>query len=148
MRLQNLKGDPNVDFFTRQELERCGIPVEETDPSESEIHCSLMGRLGDFEIIRRADAYEVRGKVPIEVAEKIFDDPVGDEIWANCFSGGTPPQHVAAWLTPDNQEARPPGPNGPGEQFVTSYLVKSESALRFLVNMIKGYGLQRQPVAA
>lgn len=136
MSLLNLERDPNANYILKRELERCRIPAEEAEaPSSSPVRYNFIGRLGDIEFIRKSDCWQVKCKIPVEMAEKIAEDPLRYDLWPNGHAA-TPPEQVAVWLMPDDTEARPPGRDD-AKRFITSYTVFSETALRFLADMIK-----------
>lgn len=78
--MKNLAGrpTPEVDAAIEQELTRCGIEVVRNQPIDNpEVKSTLRGRLGELRFTRAWRYWIVLGKVPLEVAEKLYTDPVG-----------------------------------------------------------------------
>lgn len=75
--MQNLAGDKNADLIIRRELKRCGVPVLETNEVSGEVPYTIKGKLGPFSFTRAWSYYVVEGKVPLRVAEMLYEDEVG-----------------------------------------------------------------------
>lgn len=78
--MNNVAGLENPDPFLTEELTRARINVEQLPRPlrrHPEVHAGVIGRLGQF-TFRRAWYYWVaNGPVPIELARKLYADPVG-----------------------------------------------------------------------
>jgi len=72
----NLAGREDCDEHIRRELETAGVEIVEAEAS-SEVPYHFEGRLGDFKFSRAWYYWVVNGKVPLEVARKMYEDPEG-----------------------------------------------------------------------
>jgi len=75
--MKNLAGNPECDIEIERELTRCGVQVVRKQPREGEVPSSLRGKLGNFEFFRAWRYWIVTGKVPLQIARELYDDPVG-----------------------------------------------------------------------
>ncbi len=89
----NLDGVKTCDQTIKDELERAEIEVVVGNSKNTEVPYTLIGRLktiyGDFEFKRAWSYWIVTGKVPLEIAKKIFSHPEGKKyvrIFGHCGS--------------------------------------------------------------
>jgi hypothetical protein len=75
--MKNLAGDKDADKFILDELKRVRIPVIDAPPHKGEVPYTKMGKLGDFEFTRAWYYWVVEGRVPLHVAQDLYEDPVG-----------------------------------------------------------------------
>lgn len=73
----NLAGRADADNMITWELIRCGINRINVERTQSEVPYTVEGRLGDFKFRRAWYYWIVEGKVPLAVANKLYEDPVG-----------------------------------------------------------------------
>lgn len=124
--MRNLAGDHECDAWIKYELTRARIPIEQIEvPHGSEVPYRMIGRLGPIEF-RRAWTYWVsNGPVAIEVARRLYADPVGrTDIRVDGHCGCPPPE--APWVDVIG-----------GHEFVTTYHIDSEIGLRFFADVIR-----------
>lgn len=75
--MRNLAGNKRCDEVVADELRRSMIPSEPYDGPVGEVPSRLSGRLGPV-TFRRAWRYWIaNGSVPIALARKLYNDPVG-----------------------------------------------------------------------
>ncbi len=75
--MKNLAGDKDCDGPIELELIRCGIEVVRDQPRDGEVPSSLRGALGKFSFRRAWYYWMVNGKVPLAMANELYEDPVG-----------------------------------------------------------------------
>ena len=92
--MKNLAGDPNCDREIERELTRCGIEiVRDAERSTREVSASTSGKLCAFTFRRAWYYYVVEGPMPLELAIKLYNHPVGrDDIRTAGFSGNIDPR--------------------------------------------------------
>jgi len=73
----NLAGNQDCDNYIRQELQEAGIEIVSIEKAHTEVPYMLMGSLPDFEFRRAWYYWIVEGNTPIEIARKLYADPVG-----------------------------------------------------------------------
>ena len=76
----NLAGNKDCDRIIKDELERACIPISfEFAPLNSEVHYSKVGYLanGKIKFTRAWTYWVVEGKIPAEIAWKIYNHPEG-----------------------------------------------------------------------
>jgi hypothetical protein len=131
MKMQNLAGNKKADEYIRRELERARISVALADPHNFEVPFTIIGRLGDFVFTRAWTYWVVVGRVPFDVAEELFSDPVGrTDIRVTGHAGCPSP---AEWV-------------GVGKP-VTSYHIDSEVGLRIFADTLRAHNLATDSVA-
>lgn len=103
--MQNLAGHPNATALCAQELTRAGIPTVPVPPAKAgaarEVGSQVAGRLGSFTFERAWYYWVVSGPMPLEVARRLYEDPVGREavrVAGHC--GCPPPDEWAVWRDP------------------------------------------------
>ena len=79
-----------VTDICRQELEMARIPVVET-LAKGEVPSDVAGRLGEFEFRRAWYYWTVKGRVPIALARKMYEDPLGKVMVRVAGHCGCPP---------------------------------------------------------
>lgn len=75
--MENLAGNKDCDRAIRIELTRCGIDIVEGERSQHEVAASVTGRLGAFTFRRAWYYWVVEGPMPLDVALKLYANPVG-----------------------------------------------------------------------
>lgn len=86
--MQNLAGREEAARVAQLELERCGIPIFDAETTGEEVNSQCMGMLDvtpglqdfgkHFEFKRAWSYWIVSGPVPLKVAQKLYEDPVGE----------------------------------------------------------------------
>ncbi len=126
--MENLAGDKYCDTKIRRELERARIPVKEVTRAHTEVPYSLIGVLGDFQFHRAWYYWVVEGPVGLEVAEKMYEDPVGHTDIRVGGDAGCPPP--AKWAEDRG-----------GIKYVMVYHIDTEVGLRVFADTVKAHGL-------
>jgi hypothetical protein len=75
--MNNLKGDEGCDKCIERELTRCRIEVVRGERSTRDVPASITGKLGAFMFSRAWYYWVVEGPMPLDVAMKLWADPVG-----------------------------------------------------------------------
>lgn len=147
--MQNLAGRDDADKFIRRELERARVPVEETQRHTGEVSYSLIGRLGNFVFIRAWYYWVVKGPMPIELAEELYADPVGQtDIRVAGHAGCPPPEEWSELILPTGGWGFSDDPEFLGaRRFVTSYHIDSEVGLRIFADAIRSHVLATTPAS-
>ncbi len=102
----NLAGNSDADTYIRNELTRCRIGIECTTPYNPEIATSIQGVLGPFTFQRAWRYYVVRGRVPLDIAQMLYEDPVGKtDIRADGNCTAPKPEDVAIWVCSNGKKA-------------------------------------------
>jgi hypothetical protein len=120
----NVAGKPfeETDVIVHDELERCGITIiTHTDLVEHpEVHTHFTGRLGKICFRRHWYYWGARGPVPIEVAQKLYETPVGQKDIRVAGHCGCPPpeQPWTTWRLPDGRHVVPAKEREEYRQFV------------------------------
>ncbi len=171
--MRNLAGQQECDEYIKDELERARIPVEHAPAHRNEVPYTLMGRLGEIAFSRAWTYWVADGMVPLEIAEELYDDPVGKtDIRVAGHAGAPPPAEWARWVTPGGAEVSPadqeadyrafyerhPKATPMNEAFsdnpeelgarlgVTSYHIDTEVGLRLFADTLKVHSLAGEPV--
>lgn len=87
---------PDATEFTRT-MRRCRIPLKD----------ETTGLLGDLTITKSGSRwyYLVEGRVPLELANQLYDDPVGrTDIRVACHCMCPPPAEWATWYAPSGRK--------------------------------------------
>lgn len=114
--MDNLAGYKDCDRVIRIELIRCGIEIVEGERSTHEVAASITGKLGAFTFRRAWYYWIVCGPMPLDVALKLWADPVGKrDIRCGGHCGCPSPEEYGAdyfdaegnqlWSDPDGKEA-------------------------------------------
>lgn len=94
----NLAGRSDCDQHIARELRHARITPERCEPSGHEVNASIVGRLPGFLFKRAWNYYVVEGRVPIDVAHALYEDPLGrDDVRVAGHCGCPPP--TDPWLT-------------------------------------------------
>ena len=103
--MKNLAGVPECDDYIRVELEKARIAVVPCELTRNEVPYRLTGQLGSF-TFRRAWYYWVaNGPMPLELAQELYDDPIGKtDIRVAGHCGCPAPEGWVTYLTPDGYE--------------------------------------------
>lgn len=79
----NLAGVKSCNYTIKDELERAEIEIVNCEPENSEVPYTLIGVLktiyGNFKFKRAWTYWIVSGRVPLEIAKKIFSHPEGKQ---------------------------------------------------------------------
>lgn len=97
----NLAGNKKCDRFIKEELTLAGIPIIEA-VAKGEVPYTVEGILGSFKFSRAWYYWVVYGPVPLDIAEKLYADPIGRKdvrVAGNCTC---PPPHE--WAFPSVEE--------------------------------------------
>ena len=169
--MQNLAGVKKCDSLIQEELRQAGIPVVSEDRTKCEVPATIAGQLGNFSFVRAWYYWVVVGDVPLKVAEKLYDDPVGKKdvrVVGHCAC--PPPERWADWydhegrrLIPADQQAKleklakdalvseeeiasfhfadPKDFPALGMGYITSYHIDSQEGLNLFVKVITEAGL-------
>ena len=103
--MKNLAGNKECDEYIRDELMRAQIDVIEVEPSIGEVPYSLEGRLGAIKFSRAWYYWVAIGKVPLSIAEKLYDHPEGKNtvrVTGNCTC--PPPEKCIEWFNEDGKQ--------------------------------------------
>jgi len=159
--LTNLAGHKDPDKIIRWELERAMIEAVSCPSSTGEVKYSVMGKMsGGFEFTRAWTYWVVDGLVPIEIAVKLYADPVGREDIRVAGHCGCPPpaEPWVTWLDDDGKKVIPAEEKANFEAmrlevpsyirfdaeprlfkpYVTSYHIDSEVGLRIFADTLRG----------
>jgi hypothetical protein len=123
--VRNLAGNPECDLWIAEELRRAMIPAEACEPDRCEVPSLLIGRLGAI-TFRRAWTYWVAtGPVPIDIAHRLYEDPIGrTDIRVDGHCGCPAPVHPWTEIVD-------------GQECVTSYHIDSEAGLRIFADAVR-----------
>lgn len=101
----NLAGHRDADRYIRQELNLAGIPVKDILAKDvGEVPAMFCGELGAFTFHRAWRYWMVDGKVPLAVAQELYQTSIGkQDIRARGDAGCPSPEKVASWFTPDGR---------------------------------------------
>lgn len=160
--MKNLAGCKECDDVIEMELKKAKIPIVTVSKSNSEVPYTLIGILvtNHHEVIgftfKRAWTYWiVKGKVPLKIAEELYDNPIGKvDIRVAGHCGCPPPKE---WAFPEenvfldylkenkivdgitNGELAKLCNNGiiKGDRFVTTYHIDSQEGLNLFAETIK-----------
>ena len=126
--VRNLAGNKDCDLWIVEELIRSMIPAEQYTGSPGEVPSQLMGRLGLITFRRFWTYWVATGPVPLDVARRLYDDPVGRTDVRVAGHYGCPPPK-APWLKTVD-----------GVECVTSYHIDSEVGLRLFADAVRTLG--------
>ncbi len=160
----NLAGDTTCDRAIKQELELAGIRlVGHEQPLRQEVPASITGVLTlngveVFSFVRAWYYWVVKGDVPLEVAQEMFDNPVGKEdVRVAGYAGNSDPKNwafphidvVTTYLLVHCLDGVTYGRLAElcnsgeidGPRFVESYHIDSQAGLDYFVATLRGHGL-------
>lgn len=94
----NLAGCKSSDSYIENELKRCGINIIKCEKSSGEVGYSIHGKLDHVTFNRAWRYYIVKGKIPLEVANKLYENEIGkSDIRVNGHCGCPPPLEQAIY---------------------------------------------------
>lgn len=137
--VRNLVKHPDADTFCELELRRAGIDVVMLPaPQDDEVATRVTGKIGDVTLTRAHYYWRASGKVPADVARRLYADPVGrKDVRANGHCECLAPGERGAdfeWFNADGQRVEI-DPDGSGEaayaHFVTRGWFKASDAPLF-----------------
>jgi hypothetical protein len=103
--LINLAGRTDADDYIRREFTRCGIDCVNVERTNSEVPYTIIGKLGDFTFRRAWYYYIVEGEVPLTIANKLYNDPVGrTDVRVDGHCGCPAPQEP--WISIYDKEGK------------------------------------------
>jgi hypothetical protein len=146
--MKNLAGDPDCDRQIESELTRCGVQVVRNQPRDGEVQSSLRGKLGNFGFFRVWRYWIATGRVPLQIARELYDDPVGrTDIRVNGDCSRPPPEgRQILWLDRKDRKLLPMSEwnsivNRWGEDDPIVKEVRNDPKIRFVNNpAAKGKG--------
>lgn len=101
--MKNLAGNPDCDGFIKEELRLANIPIiEAQDSNGHEVNAKVTGKLGQFIFTRYWYYWVVKGRMPLDIAKILYEDPIGKEavrVAGNC--GCPPPEEGAIYYDDD-----------------------------------------------
>lgn len=103
--MRNLAGVDDSDIWCAAELTAAGVPIEVVE-RYGEPDTRVIGRLGGIEFRRAWVYWIVKGLVPLDVAKRLYEDPVGRKAVRVAGHCGCPPPEDP-WITyraPDGQK--------------------------------------------
>ncbi len=90
--MQNLAGNADCDKIILSELKRCGIPaLQIPERTRSEVPYTYVGKAGAFDFRRAWYYWCVDGRVPLAVAQEMYDTEVGKRDIRVAGHCGCPP---------------------------------------------------------
>ena len=98
----NLAGRKDIcDGWAESELRRCGIGVVRLGkPQLGEVPCTIAGMLGQFSFARAGTYWVAFGRMPLRMAEELYEHPVGrTDIRVAGHAGCPPPREWATYRT-------------------------------------------------
>ena len=106
--MDNLAGHPKSDERCREELRLARIPTIEVERCGGP-RTIVAGKLGGVEF-RRAWCYWIAsGKVPLDVARRLYEDPIGQrDVRVDGFCGNEDPEKRTCWFDGDEHVAIDP----------------------------------------
>ena len=110
----NLAGSKDSDIHCAAELTTAGIEIVPVEKPYGEPQTKLTGKLGGITFRRAWYYWAATGRVPLDVARRLYEDPIGRrDVRVAGFAGNTPPEppwveyfdgDVMVILDPDGQE--------------------------------------------
>lgn len=125
--MKNLAGNRECDVYIEHELKRARIAIERVElPERSEVPYRMIGRLGPIEFRRYWAYWVANGPVPIEIAHRLYADPVGrTDIRVDGHCGCPEPE--PPWTEIID-----------GAEYVMTYHIDSEIGLRVFADAVRG----------
>lgn len=125
--MRNLAGVHYADDVINEELSQAGVPIIEVprDEVHSEVPYTLEGQMRGFKFRRAWRYWVVEGRVPIEAARELYENPVGRKaVRAGGDCTCPEPETQAEWLGFDGERLYP-DPTGEQEarwrQFIETH---------------------------
>ena len=84
----NLAGIKDCDLYIKDELIKARIEIVEGEKSSGEVQSIYTGKLGEFIFYRAWSYWIVKGQVPLNVANEMYNDPLGKghvRVAGNCL---------------------------------------------------------------
>ncbi len=98
--MKNLAGDRDCDRTIESELTQAGIEILKLPGSLNlEVPASIIGILGPFKFSRAWYYWEAEGKVPLAVANEMYETEIGRKFIRVAGHAGCPPPHE--WAFPE-----------------------------------------------
>lgn len=95
--MRNLAGCKDSDIWCAAELTAAGIEVVIADEPYGEPQTRVIGRLGSITFERLWYYWSAKGRVPLDVAKRLYADPVGQKDVRVAGHCGCPPPE-APWV--------------------------------------------------
>lgn len=160
--MENLARNPTCDMFIERELRDAGIRLVRGNRQEGEVPATISGALGAFTFTRAWYYWIVEGKMPLDVAKELYEDPVGKTDVRVAGHGGCPPPEDP-WIRwedskereiyplsskPKNYPESEPGyeaffedPSKIGKGYITLYHIDTEEGLKLFAETIRQHQL-------
>lgn len=163
--MRNLAGSKDSDIWTAAELTAAGIEIDIVEKPYGEPQTRVKGRLGGIEFSRAWYYWVAKGRVPLDVARRLYADQVGQkdvrvaghcgcpppEEWTHYYDGDQMvvidpdgseeadyDRHIAkGWLTSDAKPRFAKSADGL-TAFVESYHIDSAEGLRLFADAVRG----------
>lgn len=164
--MKNLAGVEDCDIYIAGELVACGIDIVDCEKSSREVAYSKIWKLdtpfGEFRFRRAWYYWCVECMVPLDIANKMYSDPVGvRDIRVAGYSGNINPDAMVKWFDDDGKPLRNisekrvlqglhdcwpididnysfvEDPAAVGNGFITSYHIDSIEGLKLFVDSVK-----------
>ena len=165
--MRNLAGQKDSDIWCAAELTAARILIDRVERPYGEPQTRVIGTLGGIEFRRAWYYWVARGRVPLDVAQRLYEDPVGrKEVRVAGHCGCPPPEEWADWF--DGDDVVVLDPNGEQERdydmlirkgalttedkprfakstdglqgYITIYHIDSEAGLRLFADAVRGLG--------
>ncbi len=128
----NLAGVPTEEAnrSVERELRHAMIEIVDIDPGRSEVRATKGGRLGLWTFRRAWYYWTVSGPTPMDVALKLYTDPLGrDDVRTEGFAGNIDPAEYCA-----------------GQATVDSYHIDSVAGLRLFADAVRPLARAKMPI--
>lgn len=160
--MKNLAGDPNCDADIRRELREAGIGLINEDRTKTEVPSTISGEFGVFKFTRAWYYWIVEGKMPLEVAKELYEDPVGrkDVRVAGHCGCPSPDEPWIEWYDSEGRRIFPlskkhkdfsheeagyqvffKDPSKVGKGYIPLYHIDTEEGLRLFTDAIRKHQL-------
>lgn len=174
--MKNLAGDQKCDITILEELRRSkieAVPYNPPDCKLGEVPSRLKGKLGPFVFWRAWYYWVVSGPMPIHIAKKLYEDPVGvTDVRVAGHCACPPPEYPwYDWYTKEGKKVVPVAQQAEWEKFkdrewmapyrekyifhdnpeelgamcyVNTYHIDSEVGLRLFCDMVREHELDQK----
>lgn len=100
----NLVGRNDSDIWCASELAAAGIDIDAQGRRYGETRTRVAGRIGEFIFTRAWRYWMVRGRVPLDVAQRLYADPIGrTDVRAAGHCACPPPDEWVEWFDGDEK---------------------------------------------